>query len=197
MGAKGKWPGPELGTGPPRTLTPAWGPPFLKIVVNTSMAPAPDYVQALIREIEASIVSLRADSLRRGHALYCEDERVLQGLLAQTQRLFQEPPRKAKQTASPSCVRTPTATTGSSLSTTRPAARGASSETPPPPINRQKSFSEMGTAAPSQDMRGSSRRNRFEGPLNDTTGRPKRMTPPPSSSNAAKARPGHEQCREG
>lgn len=187
----------RAGTGdrPPEDLNTCMGATFLKIFVNTSMAPAPDYVQALIREIEASVVSLRTDSLLRGHALYCEDERVLQGLLAQTQRLFQEPPRKERQPASPPVVRTPTASTGSSPSTTRPAARGACSETPQPPINRQASASGMGAATPSQKgKRVSSRRNRFEGPLNGTTGRPKRVlckTPPPSRSNAAKATPGH------
>jgi len=52
-------------------------------------------------------------------------------------------------------------------------------KTPPPPINRHQSTSEIG----SEDIVcGSARRNRFFEPLNDTTARPTRVfrkTPPP------------------
>ncbi|KAJ1468851.1 hypothetical protein T484DRAFT_1853890 [Baffinella frigidus] len=159
------------------------------------MAPAVDHVPASIQAIEGGIDSLRTHSERRGHARSRED------LFAQTQRLLQaNPPSPANATgvtprrsnadrhkddARPDLVEPLNDTTGRTKRVYR--------TTPPPPIDRLQSAPAIGAATPSQDdvcgsaqVGGSARHNRFQElwvPLNDTTGRPKRVfrkTPPPS-----------------
>ena len=74
------------------------------------------------------------------------------------------------------------------LSTTRPGrTKRVYRKTPPPPINRHQYTVETKAAAPHHHG-VSARLNRFEEPLNDTTGS---KTPPPSWSNASAATLGH------
>ncbi|KAJ1473841.1 hypothetical protein T484DRAFT_1972069 [Baffinella frigidus] len=159
------------------------------------MAPTVDPVLALIQEIEAGIDSLRTDSECHGRARSHEED-----LFLEVQNFQANPPSQANATggtprrpradrhkddAPPDWIEPLNDTTGRT--------KRVYCTTPPPPINRQKSAPKFGGAAPSQDdvggsahVCGSARHNRYQDrqePLNDTTGRPKRVfceSPPPS-----------------
>ena len=160
------------------------------------MAPAPDSFLALIQEIEAGIDSLCTDPLLHGHPRALHDLHLLARI---EEHLHANPPSPADVTGelAPIAPRRSNADrhtddsrsnwfeplNDTTLSPTRPGrTKRKYRKTPPPPINRHQSTSQIAATPHQDDSCGSARLNRFEEPLNDTTGRTKRVyrkTPPP------------------
>ena len=129
-----------------------------------SMAPAPDSIPALTQEIEAGVDSLRIDSLRHGQPRVLHDLHLLTRIEGHLQANPPSPadvaeevnpiaPRRSsvdrhKDDVRPHWFEPLNDTT---LSSTRPGrTKRKYRKTPPPPINRHQSTSEI-AATPSQD----------------------------------------------
>ena len=127
--------------------------------------------------------------VRHGQALITDEERVLLDLLAQTETPFQAHPQsQADATGEANGVAPRRANADrphddarlarfeEPLNGTNGRQNRVYRTTPPPPINRHQSTSQIFAAAPTRDdIHGSARLNRFREPLNDTNRRPNRV----------------------